>query len=655
MGPHLRALCLTISGVLALALTGCNLSVVSSATPETGMAIQGRVMGGQSPIQNAQIYLFQVNNTVYGGKGIAASSGNASSSLLQSAMNTYLDQSGTATNGFYYAESDPNGNWSISHDYACTPNDPVYLYSQGGTVASGTNSAATLMAVLGNCPVSGSFSTSLFITLNEVSTVAAAYAMAGFATDPLHVSTSGSFEGQIGIENAFSNAANLEDLSGGDALAVTPGAPTTSTVPQAEIYTLANILAACVNTNGSVSGPTNPTPCYTLFANALSGGTTGTQPTDTATAAINIAHNPGANVAALFALSTATPPFGGGLATAPNDFTVAIGFSGGGISTPSAIVIDSAGDAWITDDGSTAGVTEMSPLGVPLNGSPFTVGGLASPTGIAIDLNGNAWIANDTTGNTITGLSSTGTALSGSPFTGGNLNEPDAVAVDSSDHVWVGNAGQLQNGTLSEFNNNGSVATGASSGFGPTFGNINAAVAIDLSGNVWTINSYLEGPEKYVFSSGSYVSATNYSPINDPTGLAVDNSNHIWFSTHGSNVVVLNNNGTVLATYTGGGVQYSQGICMDGAGDAWVVNTTFSGNDPGLLSEFSNGGTALTSSAGYKFATMLSPTAIAVDGSGDVWVTNRGNSTVSEFIGAAVPVATPLAYGLQLGQLGTRP
>ena len=38
----------------------------------------------------------------------------------------------------------------------------------------------------------------------------------------------------------------------------------------------------------------------TLFANAESGGTTGTLPTDTATAAINIAHNPAANVAPLY-------------------------------------------------------------------------------------------------------------------------------------------------------------------------------------------------------------------------------------------------------------------------------------------------------------------------------------------------------------------
>jgi hypothetical protein len=47
--------------------------------------------------------------------------------------------------------------------------------------------------------------------------------------------------------------------------------------------------------------------------------------------------------------------------------------------------------------------------------------------------------------------------------------------------------------------------------------------------------------------------------------------------------------------------------------------------------------------------------ALAIDGSGDVWVTNNGNSSVTEFIGAGVPVITPLAVGVENNKLGTRP
>ena len=177
--------------------------------------------------------------------------------------------------------------------------------------------------------------------------MAAAYAFAGFATDATHVSSSGTALAQTGIANAFANAANLATLATGAALATTPAG--NGTGPQSEINTLANVLAACVNTNGAVTGPTTPTTCYTLFTNALSGGTTGIQPTDTATAAINIAHNPGASVATLYGLASGTPPFGPGLGAAPNDWTIAIKFTGGGMGSPGDVARDGAGNVWITN------------------------------------------------------------------------------------------------------------------------------------------------------------------------------------------------------------------------------------------------------------------------------------------------------------------
>jgi hypothetical protein len=47
---------------------------------------------------------------------------------------------------------------------------------------------------------------------------------------------------------------------------------------------------------------------------------------------------------------------------------------------------------------------------------------------------------------------------------------------------------------------------------------------------------------------------------------------------------------------------------------------------------------------------------IAIDGSGDVWVASDDNvGPLAEFVGAAVPVVTPLAAGATYKQLGTRP
>jgi hypothetical protein len=485
--------------------------------------------------------------------------------------------------------------------------------------------------------------------MNEVSTIATAYAFAGFATDATDVSSSGTPLATTGIANAFANVTNLETLGTGVALATTPGG--SSTVPQAEINTLADILASCVNSSGPGS-----TACTTLLGNAKSGGTTGTAPTDTATAAINMAHNPGVNIAALYALSTGTPPFIG-LSSAPNDFTIALNLSAGGIATPSSIAIDGSGNAWIANNISTGSVTELNSLGVPQNSSPLTGGGLQTPSSIAIDLNGNAWIANNYNPGSITELSgSTGAAMGSSPFSGGGVNEPYGIAIDGSDNVWTANFGESFAGSVSKFANNGTADSG-SSGYG-TGMEIANGIAIDPSGNAWNTDlnygNLDEVNNSGVLQSG-FSGYNGGSSINNPTALAFDSSSHVWVTTYGSNVAVLSDTGTSVGKYTGGGVELSEAIAIDGAGNAWIANRNSSVSVPGLLSEFSNGGTALTTSTGYTNASLLNPSGIAVDGSGDVWVTNNNNSTVSEFIGAGIPVVTPLAVGVKNNKLGTRP
>ena len=90
----------------------------------------------------------------------------------------------------------------------------------------------------------------------------------------------------------------------------------------------------------------------------------------------------------------------------------------------------------------------------------------------------------------------------------------------------------------------------------------------------------------------------------------------------------------------------------------------------GGVAELSNSGALLTSSGGYKSSTLSpfsSAYALALDGSGDVWVANSGSPPsyvggVSEFVGLAAPVITPIAAGLPVtptadgsSNLGTRP
>ena len=382
------------------------------------------VHGGQQAIVGAHVYLFAANTTGNAGPGIAASTNNASVSLLNSTKTGNSDSIGA------YVLTDSNGAFTITSDYTCTQNTQVYVYVLGGDpgVGGGANSAAGLMAALGNCPSGGSFlATKPFIWVNEVSTVAAAYAFAGFATDATHVSSSGSAAAKLGIANAFINAAILETLSTGVANASPPPGVGYfgggGSVPQTTVNTLGNILAACVNSTGPGSAS-----CSTLLANA--GGTT--TPTDTATAAINIAHNPAANVTALYGLSTGNPPFGSALTAQPNDFTLVIYYNAG---TPGSgpMVADGSGNIWYSD--TVADVVnhegyDPTPSNMINGNTGYAVPYF--PTAIALDINGVLWSVNGTNGsvaaslNELTPAGATGT---GSPFT--------ALGISNSDRGWL--------------------------------------------------------------------------------------------------------------------------------------------------------------------------------------------------------------------------
>jgi hypothetical protein len=232
--------------ILMHILTGCGVSRLAPPSAQTGVALHGHVHGGQAPVNGAHVYLFAANTSGYGGYGLADSTANASVSLLNSADTGASDPTGA------YVLSDVNGDFNISGDYTCTPGQQVYLYAHGGDSGGGSNSALGMLTLIGNCPAAGTFASIPFIEIDEVSTIAAAFAFAGFASDPVHVSSNGSPQALTGIANAFATASNLSDLGTGIALTTTPAG--NGTVPRSTINTLANILASCVNT----ADPTEP-------------------------------------------------------------------------------------------------------------------------------------------------------------------------------------------------------------------------------------------------------------------------------------------------------------------------------------------------------------------------------------------------------------
>ncbi|HWB32450.1 MAG TPA: NHL repeat-containing protein [Acidobacteriaceae bacterium] len=635
--------------------TGANQSGGQTGSRTAGTTLTGKVRGGQQPIAGAHVYLLAANTTGYGGNGIAASANNASVSLLTSAGDTALDTSGGATNGDYYVTTDASGNWTITGDYTCTPGQQVYLYAQGGDPGAGTNPAAGLMAALGSCPSAGNFATATpYIVINEVSTVATAYAFAGFATDATHVSSSGTTLAQTGVANAFANAANLETLSTGEALATTPAG--NGTAPQSEINTLGNILASCVNSDGAGSAA-----CTTLFATATADGTiTGAQPTDTATVAINIAHNPGVNVDALYGLTGATPPFANGLTAAPNDWTVAIVISGGGLKQLEALAIDGDGAVWVVDT-ATSSITKIGSSGAFLSGaSGYTGGGLQNPLSISIDPSGNAWSATLVSGSSgaLVGMSSSGVVLSGpSGYSTGPNFIPTAIASDGSGNIWVSDGYNM-----GQFSSAGSILQSFHLPF--SMGVFPEGLAIDGHGNVWLTGGGSLGAVQEVSSSGSVLSGSyGYTGggIYFPFTITIDGSGDAWIldttnctcSAIGDGTIPeLSNTGVSLGGSSGHStpsMNQPADIAIDGDGNLWIASYGW-----GSVFEYTN--TAVRISRPYYLSGILNkPGSLAVDGSGNVWVTNFGNNTVTEAIGVAAPVVTPLSVGVRDNKLGTRP
>ena len=173
-----------------------------------------------------------------------------------------------------------------------------------------------------------------------------------------------------------------------------------------------------------------------------------------------------------------------------------------------------------------------------------------------------------------------------------------ATLLVSGESVWIVNG----TGGLSELAGNGyGITSSADPG-------ANLAVAIDGSGNVWTVGS-------------------------GPTLLEETNQAGASLNTISSG---------------SGGLNSPAAIAIDGNGQIWTVNGDNS------VSLFSNAGTALSPSTGFIGATLSTPSGVAVDLSGSVWITNKGSNSVTRILGAAAPAA-PLSTAALNQTTGEKP
>lgn len=648
-------------------MTGCSMAPVATKSPVTnpsptpatqGTPFKGVVHGGQNPIAGASVYLFAMSTSGYG---------QASTSLLLSTGDTHLGPYG------YYVTTGGDGSFSIAAgDYSCTVGQEVYLYSLGGNPqVAGVNKvqpAAGLLAVLGACGAGSTFSgLPSFVKVNEVTTVATAYALAGFATDATDISSGSSTLAKKGLVNAALNAANLADLGTGMALATTPN--NNGQVPQSTINTLANVLAACINsaTGLTMSDPDGPT-CDVLLTNAENSNAV--EPTDTATAAINIAQNPGANVITLFGLATPRNPFQPSLSNPPNDWTIAIEYTGGGLTAPTGIAADAVGNVWVTDSPTPTdgAVIIVGPQGNFLsNTAGYTCSGnLYYPSSLALGPSSStpqtAWVASILQPS-VNGVANDGTctAVTAPTTSGVCTGFCDPVSLAANNDLFILDQTPY---TLYAYNLSGTML-----GEGPWQDFITPdAVAIDGGGRTWVTDSGTGGNtgQLYLLASTSDTAFTGpYSTgdLNDPVAIAIGASGSLWVadSANGAAVLFDNTGAEVVNNGAGnGGLNGPVAIAVDGAGNAWVADGASS------ISEFDQFGDTISPSGtgigsgytggGYTGAGYLSvPTGIAIDPSGNVWVSDEGSHAVVEFIGAGVPAVTPLADAAVGNTIATKP
>lgn len=604
------------AAALALGTTGCGLGP-AAAIPVAGSSFSGHIVGGIQPVSHASIQLYAPGTNGYG---------TASQSLLNQPVIT-----------------DAFGGFSLTGDYTCPSyGSPVYLVVNGGNpgLTAGTNNhALALMGVLGAC---GTLGPNDFVVLNERTTVAAVWALAPFMVDATHIGTSPT--NVQGIINSFAIAANLVNISSGSA----PGsAPAIATVPAAEINTLADIISSCVNSTGNTSPIA---ACGRLFSAATPTG--GVAPTDTIGAALDISRNPGHNAGSIFGILSANGPYQPTLGTAPSDWTISINYVSSVFTTPSDLGIDSQGNAWVvsTPGNSPSSVVSMLNFSGIVGSYPQTG---ASYGHLALDSYDDPWLTSTVSSNVLE-LTSSGTRATLNGFTGGGIQGPGPLAFDGFGNAWVANNGP----TVSKLSANG-AALSPSSGYGTGGVSGPMGIALDTLGNAWIADS--AGNDVTVLSnSGAPLAGSPYTGggLNGPFALAIDSTGGAWVANLlGSSLSRFSNAGDPIfgSPYYGAGLNGPVGMALDGLGNVWLVN---SGSNS--ISEFLSSGRPQSGAGGYGSSVLANPFRLAIDRSGSVWVANlastgTGKSTITQMVGVAAPVVTPLALAIQNNALNQRP
>jgi hypothetical protein len=273
----------------------------------------------------------------------------------------------------------------------------------------------------------------------------------------------------------------------------------------------------------------------------------------------------------------------------------------GSLAAPAAVAVDSTGNAYVLESGTTPGTADL--LLLPAGGGPPQImipqgAGLLTPSALAVDPAGNFLIA-DATHGTVSRYGADGTINTGY-VTG--LDTPTAIYVDGFDNLFIAQAGSAHN--VIEVYASGSRRVLSSSFASPT------GLAMDLNGTLYIADA-----------GGHFVYAM------DKSGILHEVAGNGTTTT------------TVPGQATGTALLAPSSLSVDAAGDLYIADatanlvytvfssTTSNGNN--ITTVFGTGTAGNTGDGGpSNLAQVSDPVSIAVDGSANLFVADRGNNSV---------------------------
>jgi uncharacterized protein (TIGR03000 family) len=526
----------------------------------------------------------------------------------------------------------------------------LYLVAQGGTPkaagAKDANDAIALLAVLGSeLPKT--------VTVNEFTTVASVWTGAQFLEGDVMSGT------KLGLRIAAGNVPNFVDLAtGGYGGTIQDALNSGQTPTMANFATMANVLAGAVTQVNP--GATNQ---FLIAATPRSGKA----PTDTLTALEGVARESAYKPERLFDLldkfypvpkgkNLRPTPFMPYLTWAPSAWVLPLKFTGGGLSAPGKMMIDSQGNLWAgnnfivgfqNQDALWAGnLSKFAPNGRPLSPmtTGFTGGGLEGVGfGLAIDAEDNVW-ATCYGSRTIVKFDKNGKPLSppeGYNF-GGQLGLMQGIIVTPNGDVWACDVAKSQmvympkgdpsKGKLLFQNKTGNPKDNPGKLSAPFH------LAIDQQDRIWVSNFVGNWVTRFPASDPTKVETfkTGFSP----GGMGIDSKGNVWIANHFGN----SKRGPTIfekvmeVAKTGG--NYDPVLVR-------AMVETRAGPDGGSVTILRPDGSEAPGSPVIRGGVVV-PWAIAVDGNDHIWVSNFSSASagIAEICGCR-PEANP--PGMKMG------